>query len=67
MAEDLSIKIMRLKRGMVYMRLGTLKKEEYVMVDKFIAPVKTKEHRNVTALFVMYELLVGELVSLVNQ
>lgn len=66
MAEDLSIKIMRLKRGMVYMRFGALKEKENVMVDKFIAPVKTEEHRNITAFFVMYELLVGELVSLVN-
>ncbi len=60
MAEDLGIEIVRLERRVVDPVGTAFGEEEHVMVDFFIPPVETVEHRSVDLLFIVDELLWSE-------
>jgi hypothetical protein len=58
-AQDLGVKVVRLKRGVVHVALGALEEEEAVVVYFFVAPVQAEEDGYVLVVVVVVELGIG--------
>lgn len=55
-AQDLGVKVVCFKRGVVNMHFRALEKEEAVMVDQDVAPIEPEEDRDVDVVVVVNEL-----------
>jgi hypothetical protein len=56
MAQNLGVKVVRLKRGVMDVHLGAFEKEEAVVVDKLVASVEPEEDGDVDLVVVVNEL-----------